>query len=355
LIKIREKTKIKHLFVMIHIILLKVSYYLRVMIDCKAIWNFFFQSKLIKINILILNEKFSNSKLKTLDDNSLMIYFDHVLLIEIININESERTSKKTFVEIDMYEMNMILSLFWLSHANFLIWFRERTIVHEKIIHLIASEVRNDSIEKRLEIAVIIEKNLLFNNLVVAIIKMQDILDICESKDVNVYFLDLRFLIMFDLSFIIDVAFANESNEISSEYLEFSDVFFENEIRQLSKHESHDHAIKTKENSSISDLIYNLSLIELKILKSYIENNLIKDFIIFNVFFLSVLILFIKKKDDELRLCVDYKSLNVVIIKNKYLLSLIQKLFDILQKTIRFIKINIRDVFNILRIRVDDK
>jgi hypothetical protein len=127
-----------------------------------------------------------------------------------------------------------------LFHANSLIRFRERTIVHEKIIHFIASKVRNDSTEKRFEIAVVIEKNLLSNSFVVAIVEMQDILDICESKDVDVYLLNLRSLIMFDSSFIVDVAFASESNEISSEYLEFSDVFFENEVRQLSKHESHD-------------------------------------------------------------------------------------------------------------------
>jgi hypothetical protein len=142
-----------------------------------------------------------------------------------------------------------------LSHANLLIRFRERTIVHEKIIHFIASEVRNDSTEERLEIAVVVEKNSLSSNLVVAIIEMQDILDIYESKNVDVYLLDLRFLIMFDSSFIIDVALANKSNEISFEYLKFSDVFFENEVRQLSKHESHDHTIKTKEDSSMSDLI----------------------------------------------------------------------------------------------------
>jgi hypothetical protein len=73
----------------------------------------------------------------------------------------------------------------------------------------------------------------------------------------------------------------------------------------------------------MNDLIYNLFLIELKILKSYIENNLIKDFITSNVFFSSALILFIKKKDDELHLCVDYRDLNVVIIKNKYFLLFI--------------------------------
>jgi hypothetical protein len=112
LTKIREETKIKHLFVMIHIILLRIFHHLRVMIDCEAIWNFFSQSKLIKIDVLILNEKLSNSRLKILDDTSLMIYFDYALSIEIIDINESKWTSKETFVEIDMYEMNMILSLF---------------------------------------------------------------------------------------------------------------------------------------------------------------------------------------------------------------------------------------------------
>jgi hypothetical protein len=144
-----------------------------------------------------------------------------------------------------------------LSHANSLIRFRERTIIHEKIIHFIASEVRNDSTEKHLEIAVIIEKNSLFSNFVVAIVEMQDILNICESKNVDVYFLNLRSLIMFDSSFIINVALVNESNEIFSEYLKFNDVFFENKVRQLLKHESHDHVIKTKEDSSMSDFIYN--------------------------------------------------------------------------------------------------
>jgi hypothetical protein len=118
-----------------------------------------------------------------------------------------------------------------LSHANLLIRYREKTIVYKKIIHRIASEVRNHSIKKRLEIAVIIKKNSLFNSLVVAIIKVQDIFNICESKNVDDYLLNLRFLIISDLSFIIDVVLASESNEFFFEYSEFSDVFFEYEIK----------------------------------------------------------------------------------------------------------------------------
>lgn len=172
LTRVREETKIKHLFVIIHLILLKMTYRLRVIIDCEVIWNFFAQFKLIKIDVLISIESLSNSELKTLNYTSFVIYFDHALSIEIIDINELKRTLKETFVEVDMYEMNIILSLFWLFHANFLIRFRERIIVHE-IIHLIASEVRNDSIEKRLKIVVIVENNFLRNcNFIIASMKM---------------------------------------------------------------------------------------------------------------------------------------------------------------------------------------
>ena len=39
-------------------------------------------------------------------------------------------------------------------------------------------------------------------------------------------------------------------------------------------------------------------------------------------------VLFVKKKDDSLKLCIDYRELNNVTIKNKYMLSRIDHLFD---------------------------
>ena len=53
------------------------------------------------------------------------------------------------------------------------------------------------------------------------------------------------------------------------------------------------------------------------------------------------LALFVKKKDDSLRLCVDYRPLNVVTIKNKYPLHRIDVLFDQLAGAKIFSKIDL--------------
>ena len=54
------------------------------------------------------------------------------------------------------------------------------------------------------------------------------------------------------------------------------------------------------------------------------------------------LALFVKKKDKSLRMCVDYRPLNVVTIKNKYPLPHIDILFDQLAKAKIFSKIHLR-------------
>ena len=58
-------------------------------------------------------------------------------------------------------------------------------------------------------------------------------------------------------------------------------------------------------------------------LKKYLDNNLIKEFIRFNLFLAVFLGLFIYKLNKEFRLYVNYRAFNVIIIKIRYLLSLI--------------------------------
>ena len=53
-------------------------------------------------------------------------------------------------------------------------------------------------------------------------------------------------------------------------------------------------------------------------------------------------ILFVKKKDRSMRMCIDYCSLNAVTIKNKYPLPRIDDLLDELQKDKFFSKIDLR-------------
>ena len=61
-----------------------------------------------------------------------------------------------------------------------------------------------------------------------------------------------------------------------------------------------------------------------------------------------------KKKDGTLRLCIDYKELNKLTIKNKYPLPRINDLFDQLQGARYFFKIDLRSGYHQLRIRSGD-
>ena len=64
--------------------------------------------------------------------------------------------------------------------------------------------------------------------------------------------------------------------------------------------------------------------------------------------------LFVKKKDDSLRLCVDYRPLNAVTIKNKYPLPRIDILFDQLVGAKVFSKIDLRSGYHQIKIRPCD-
>ena len=64
--------------------------------------------------------------------------------------------------------------------------------------------------------------------------------------------------------------------------------------------------------------------------------------------------MFLKKKDGSLRICIDYFQLNNVILKNKYHLPHIDDLFDQLQGSSYFSKINLRSGYHHLRVIGDD-
>ena len=64
--------------------------------------------------------------------------------------------------------------------------------------------------------------------------------------------------------------------------------------------------------------------------------------------------LFVKKKDGSLRLCIDYRQLNRVTVRNRYPLPRIDDLFDQLQGAQFFSKIDLRSGYHQLRIREED-
>ena len=94
---------------------------------------------------------------------------------------------------------------------------------------------------------------------------------------------------------------------------------------------------------------------ELQVLKEYIDENLCKRFICPSTSPFYTSVLFIKKPNGSLYLCVDYNTLNSITIKNWYLLPLIFKLLDRVKGAKYFTKIDVRNTFNCLHIVLDYK
>ncbi len=96
--------------------------------------------------------------------------------------------------------------------------------------------------------------------------------------------------------------------EVASEYADFVDVFSPKLAVELSEHTGiNDHAIELVDDwQPPYGLIYSLRSVELKPLKAYIENHLASGFIRSSKSPAGASILFDKKPNGNLRLCVDY-------------------------------------------------
>ena len=100
----------------------------------------------------------------------------------------------------------------------------------------------------------------------------------------------------------------------------------------------------------ISVTPYRMDPIELRELKTQLQELLEKGYIRPSISPWGAPVLFVKKKDGTLRLCIDYRQLNRVTIKNKYPLPRVDDLFDQLQGVRVFSKIDLRSKYHQLRI-----
>ena len=92
----------------------------------------------------------------------------------------------------------------------------------------------------------------------------------------------------------------------------------------------------------ISKAPYRMAPTKLKELKTQLQELLDKGFIRPSVSPWGAPVLFVKKKDGTLRMCIDHRKINKVTVKNKYLLPRIEDLFDQLKRASVFSKIDLR-------------
>ena len=118
--------------------------------------------------------------------------------------------------------------------------------------------------------------------------------------------------------------------KIPGEYSDFTDVFSEEKTLVLPERtELNEHAIGLEDGKQPPyGPIYSLGPVELKTMKTYIETHLKTGFMLPSKSPAGAPILFDKKPNDSLRLCVDYRGLNNLTIKNRYFLPLIGESFD---------------------------
>ena len=120
------------------------------------------------------------------------------------------------------------------------------------------------------------------------------------------------------------------SSKVSSEYADFANIFSPKLAAKLPKHTRiNDYAIELVDDQQPPyGPIYSLGPVKLETLKAYIKNNLVSGFISPSKSPARAPIFFDKKLDSCLRLCIDYRGLNNLIIKNRYPLPLVEESLD---------------------------
>ena len=143
------------------------------------------------------------------------------------------------------------------------------------------------------------------------------------------------------LAYVIDTKKVEPSLSDILTICDYSDVFME-EFSGLPPHTEIEFAVDVVPGATPASITsYRMALVELTELKLKLQELLEKGFIHPSVSPWGAPMLFVKKKDGTLRLCIDYRQLKKMTVKNKYLLLRIDDLFNQLKGAIVFSKIDL--------------
>ncbi|KAA3480119.1 reverse transcriptase [Gossypium australe] len=152
------------------------------------------------------------------------------------------------------------------------------------------------------------------------------------------------------LAYVINSKTGSENISNIQTVCDFSDVFPE-ELTGLPPDREVKFAIQVFPGTTLVSIAsYRVASTELKEFKDLLE----RDFIRLSISYWGAPVLFVKKKDGSMRLCINYRQLNKLKIKNRYPILLIDDLFDQLKGASIFSKIDLRSGYYPLKVKDSD-
>ena len=224
-------------------------------------------------------------------------------------------------IALSFREFNVILGMDWLSR-------------HQVVVNCIMKRVTLRTLSGE-EVTFIDERSKHLSNVISATTTRMMVRKWCEAY----------------LAYVIDTKKAKPSLSNIPTICDYSDMFLE-EFPGLPPQREIEFAIDVVLGATLESITpYRIELMELKELKLQLQELLEKGFIHPSVSPWGAPVLFVKKKDGTLRLCVDYRQLNKMTIKKKYPLPRIDDLFDQLKCASVFLKIDLRSRYHQLRVK----
>jgi hypothetical protein len=143
----------------------------------------------------------------------------------------------------------------------------------------------------------------------------------------------------------------NPAIKLPKHYYEFLLVFDQQEADKLPPYKEYNHKIKLLLGKLLpAGSLYNISENELLVLRKFLEKNLSKSFIRASLSPVASPVLFAKKPSRRLCFYIDYQALNIITIKNRYPLPLIQETLAYFNKAKFYMKLDVIIAFNCIRI-----
>ena len=145
-------------------------------------------------------------------------------------------------------------------------------------------------------------------------------------------------------------------SEVPAKYHDFADVFSKSNAYTLAPHQPYNLKIEILEGTAPPVTpMYPLSQLKLQALRNFIEEHLHSSFIHSTSSPLGAPVLFAKKKNGGLRLCIDFRGLNKITKKDHYPLPFISNLLTTAGKARIYTMLDIRHAYHMIRIAEGDE